>query len=130
MNKIRGFITEIQQSDSISIIQVKSNNTNFYSIVLGNDLKLEVGKEVYLLFKETEVSIAKNFSGEISLKNRFLCKVKLLEQGKLLTKVILEWDGIEIVSIITTSSAKRLNLKENDEVVAFVKTNEVSIMEL
>lgn len=130
MNKIKGFITDIQQSDSISIIQVKSNNTNFYSIVLGNDLKLEVGKEVYLLFKETEVSIAKNFSGEISLKNRFLCKVNSLEQGKLLTKVILEWDGIEIVSIITTSSAKRLNLKENDEVVAFVKTNEVSIMEL
>ncbi|RMD45877.1 MAG: transporter, partial [Aquificota bacterium] len=68
--------------------------------------------------------------GEISLSNRIETTVKDIKKGKILTQLRLSFSNKEITSIITTESAKRLNLKVGDKVVAFIKANEVSLMEI
>ncbi|NPA51468.1 MAG: tobe domain protein [Aquificae bacterium] len=131
MNKIKGFISKIETSGNISIVEIDVDHEKLFSIIIGDrEDFLKLGKEVFVIFKETEVSIAKNFSGEISLKNQFKCKISDINMGKLLTQVTLTWNNNTIKSIITTSSAKRLDLKIEDQVTAFVKTNEISIMEI
>ncbi|MDE2027992.1 MAG: TOBE domain-containing protein, partial [Candidatus Omnitrophica bacterium] len=81
-----------------------------------------------LLFKEAEVSIGKNLSGLISLRNRFKGTVKQLEKSPILTKVFLEYKKGQVVSIISTRSAQKLALAPGDEVEWLVKTNEVSLL--
>ena len=80
-----------------------------------------------MFFKETEVSIGKNLSGLISLRNRFKATVKRVEMSDILAKVYLNYKNKEIISIISSRSARKLALAEGDEVEWLVKTNEVSL---
>lgn len=91
---------------------------------------LKIDSLVKILFKETEVSIAKNFSGKISLQNKLPCKIKEIERGKLLSKLILDCKGNKIISIITTAAVEQLELNQNEEVLALIKTNEVILAPL
>lgn len=86
---------------------------------------LLVGADVTLLFKETEVSLAKNLSGLISLRNRFPVTVRSIERGAILSAVGLDCRGKSLTSIITTRAVDRLQLAVGDAVEALVKANEV-----
>ena len=82
-----------------------------------------------VLFKETEVSLAKNLSGENSLRNILHRTVQKIRHGDILCEVVLDNNGHTLTSIITTRAMKRLALQEGDEVAVLVKANEVSLME-
>ena len=133
MNKLKGFIKSIKSSKSISIVEVKVGNQIFKSVVLEtpeSSSYLKEKNEVYILFKETEVAIGKNFYGDISLSNKIKCKIVNIEEGKIISKIELTFEDKNIISIITTDSLKKMNLKENDEIIAFIKANEVYLMEV
>jgi len=83
---------------------------------------------VALLFKETEVSLAKNLSGLISMRNRMPCTVTGIDRGKLLTKVSLDFNGHAITSVITTRSSHALSLAVGESVEGLVKANEMTII--
>ena len=89
---------------------------------------LQPGNTIELVFKETEVSLAKNLSGMISMRNRMKCTILHIECGELLSKVSLQFQEYTITSAITTRSVNLLDLKIGDEVEALVKANEVSLM--
>ena len=89
---------------------------------------IRTGKQVNLVFKETEVSLAKNLSGLISMRNRIKCTVEHIERGELLSKISLRFQKYTLTSAITTRSVDMLDLKIGDEVEALVKANEVSLM--
>lgn len=130
MNKLIGKVILIESSPHMSMVDIDVNGDVFCAIVLETPLSaayLKQGGQVALLFKETEVSIAKNLSGLISLRNRFRATVKSLERSVLLTKVILTYKSGTIVSMITTRSVDKLGLIVGDEVEWLVKTNEVSL---
>ncbi len=131
MNILRGKITDITSEGSITLVGINVEGVMFYSLILNGSetFSLFKGKEVYILFKETEVSIGKGIKGEISLSNQIKATVINIEKGKILSLLKLKFKGQEIKSIITTKSLERLNIKINDEVIAFIKANEVSIME-
>ena len=131
MNKLKGKISGIQSSDNMSIIKVDVNGDVFSSIVLegkkgpGN---YKIKDDVTLLFKETEVGIAKDLSGMISLRNRFKAVIKKIDKGPILAKITLNYKGHTIESIISAQSTSDMRLKEKDEIEWLVKTNEVTLM--
>ena len=86
---------------------------------------LQVGNKVTLMFKETEVSLAKNLSGLISLRNRFPATVRGIERGAIMSAVKLDYRGLPLTSIVTTRGVDRLNLAVGDAVEALVKANEM-----
>lgn len=52
----------------------------------------------------------------------------MLKKGPVNTEVILSLPGgTEIVAVITTYSAEKMNLKEGSEVYALIKASEVTI---
>jgi molybdopterin-binding protein len=133
MNKIKGVIVSIESSESISLVEIDTPVGRVCSVVVETPETAEYlrdGNEVYILFKETEVSIGKDFSGGISLRNKIDCTVKEIRRGKILSRIVLECGKEKIVSIITTGSADRMNIQIGDRVTAFIKTNEVSLMEI
>ena len=90
---------------------------------------LKVGEKVTLLFKETEVSLAKNLSGLISLRNRFPVTVRTIERGSLMSAIELDYHGRRLTSVITSRGMDRLQLGVGDAVDALVKANEIALME-
>jgi molybdopterin-binding protein len=91
---------------------------------------LRVGNVVDVLFKETEVSLAKGLTGLISLRNRVMATVTFVRSGVILSEVVMDYRGQPMSSIITTGSVQRLNIKVGDEIEALVKANEVTLMEV
>ncbi len=132
MNKLKAKIVNIESSAHISLVDLEANGDLFSCVIIERPdtaSYLRKGNPVHILFKETEVSIGKNLSGQISLRNRIQSTIKALNSGSVLTKLTLDYKGIEMGSIITTRSTQKLNLKVGDAVVGLVKANEISIME-
>lgn len=133
MNRLRGRIISIQSNDHVSLVDVDVSGDIFTATLLETPedaAYLRVGNVVDVLFKETEVSLAKGLTGLISLRNRVNTTVKLVRSGIILSEVVLDYRGRSISSIITTGSIKRLDIKPGDEVEALVKANEVTLMEV
>jgi len=65
---------------------------------------------------------------QISARNVLKGKVKKIIHGAINTEVIIELPGgIEIASVITKSSAERLDLKEGKKATAIIKATNVMI---
>ena len=63
----------------------------------------------------------------ISARNQLKGKVKDLKKGPVSTEVVIDVNGSEVVSSITTGSAESLNLSVGDEVVAIIKDSNVMV---
>jgi molybdate transport system regulatory protein len=64
----------------------------------------------------------------MSARNQFSGKVAAIQRGSVMTEVIVDiGGGHRIVSLISTSSAKRLKLKKGSDAVAVIKATEVII---
>jgi molybdopterin-binding protein len=132
MNRLLGTIAAIESNEHLSLVDVVVGHDTFTAMLMEtpqNAPYLKVGNTVAVLFKETEVSLAKNLSGQISLRNRLSGTVRQIRRGDILCEVVLDYQEQTVTSIITTRAVKRLELQEGDEVEALVKANEVSLME-
>lgn len=132
MNKLPGTITNIQQSGAILLVDVEVEQQMFSALLIESVQQPEwlvIGNSVDVVFKETEVSLAKNLLGQISMRNRMKCTVAAIERGDLLSKVKLNFRNYSVTSAITTRAVDSLNLALGEEVEALVKANEVSLME-
>jgi molybdate transport system regulatory protein len=63
----------------------------------------------------------------LSARNQFRGKVASIKNGAVMSEVILDIGGHQIVSLISASSAKRLKLKKGSPAVAVIKATEVII---
>jgi molybdate transport system regulatory protein len=131
MNKLPGTILKIQQSGAILLVDVEVEKQVFSALLIESAIQpewLHAGNAIDLVFKETEVSLAKNLSGQISMRNRMQCSVQAIDRGDLLSKITLNFRNYTLTSAITTRSVDSLKLEIGDEVEALVKANEVSLM--
>ena len=134
MNKLPGKIISIETEGSIALVEVAVGELKLSASLLGNVEDLScwyVNQDVQLLFNEMEVAIAKNLSGQISLRNRMSGKIIHLEMGKILTRILFILDGNFTVSaVITSRSARALGLMLGDPIEGLVKSNEMTLISL
>lgn len=133
MNKLLATIRNIESSDQISLVDLEVHGDLFSCVIIETPetaAYLEIGNTVHILFKETEVSIAKDMSGQISLRNRVRAAIKHINKSAILTELTLDYQGGDVCSIITTRSAENLKLQVGDAVTGLIKANEVSIMQI
>src|SRR5271169_1780356 len=133
MNRLLGTITAIESNNHLSLVDVVAGQDTFTAMLMEtphNAPYLKVGNTVAVLFKETEVSLAKNLFGELSLRNIVRGTVQQIRHSDILCEVVLDCNGKTLTSIITTRAMRRLELQKGDEVDAMVKANEVSLMEV
>ena len=131
MNSLNGAIISVESSDALSLVGVDIGGDIISCVVIDTEESaryLHIGMDVKVVFKETEVALAKELPSAISIRNRMHGKVIELDRGAILTKVRLNYKSSVITSVITTSSAKSLDLKPGDSVIGLVKSNEVSLM--
>ena len=63
----------------------------------------------------------------LSARNQFKGKVVSVKNGAVMSEVVIDIGGHQIVSLISTSSARRLKLKKGSTAVAVIKATEVII---
>jgi molybdate transport system regulatory protein len=133
MNQLKGVIAAIQSNGHMSLVDVSIGRDTFTSILLETPEStpyLKPGHPVVLMFKATEVSLGKNLSGMLSLRNRIPAAVLNIRRGEILSEVELDYDRQVFYSIVTTRAVDRMELVVGDAVEALVKSNEMSLKEL
>ncbi len=130
MSHINARVSAIESEGIIHIVsfQAGTNLLKMMSLELPRHIKIDT--EVKLQVKATSVALAKNLSGTFSYSNQISSQVKSIEQGKLLSSLILTKEELRLESIITTASLKRLSLSIGDNVTALIKSSDLSIAEV
>lgn len=123
-------VKEIKNVDSLNIVTFDfyGNELKMMSLELKENIKK--GVKVILNTKPTSVAIAKEFNGLISFSNHLKGKVVEIQKGELLCNLKVSIASSIFESIITVDSAKRLDLKIDDEVSVFIKASDLSISEV
>ena len=129
MNRINATVSEIQSVDNLTIVAFEAGNQPLRMMALGLNPPIEVGARVTLGAKATNVALAKNLSGTLSMSNQLACVVESLDKGALLCLVKLRFNDSTLQSVVTLASALSMNLEVGDEVVALIKASELSILE-
>ncbi len=130
MSLIDAKISAIESEGIIHIVtfQTQEHVLKMVSLELPKDLK--IATEVKLQVKATSVSLAKELKGELSYSNQIKCQIESIEQGKLLSSIILTTEKFRLESIITTTSLERLSLERGESVVALINSSDLSIAEI
>ena len=133
MNKLKGRIGNIKVSGSLSLVTISiGKSTGVKSIVIETPetaLYLQEGKQVNIIFKETEVILAKGNPEGISLINRIPAEVMDMKPGDILCEVNLITEAGPVSAILSRHAVDLLSLKKGDTVTAMVKLNEIMISE-
>jgi molybdopterin-binding protein len=130
MNTLIATVTKIDTIDNLNIVNFdfSDQTLSMMSLDLSDDIK--IGTKVKLITKPSYIAIAKEFSGILSYSNQLKAKIIELENGKLLSSVKLQIEEFLLESIITFESSKKMDLKVGDEVTAFIKASELSILKV
>ncbi|MBU1044043.1 MAG: TOBE domain-containing protein [Candidatus Omnitrophica bacterium] len=131
MNRLNVKVQSMDACDGLTFFSFSKGTDFLHSIVIDGKEKnmgLKHGDSVILCFKESEVFLAKDFMGNISVCNQLKATVKNIEQGHLFSKIRLDYQGEEIIALIISAALKPMNLKINDSVYCMVKANEIAII--
>jgi len=130
MNILKGTIENLKVNGSLTFVNVVVNNQKISAILIdtpSSEPFLKIGNEISVIFKETEVIIGKGNVNNISLQNKFFGKITRIISKNVLSKITINTAVGNISSIITTNAVNQLNLSENCEVTAMIKTNEIML---
>lgn len=128
MNRFKGQIVHIDPNGIMSLVQVQVGEDIFTSVVMDTPSTagyLKVDSDVQIIVQETEVVLAKDLSGSISMRNCFNALVKAVQRMQIISRVIMDYQDQEIISIITVGSTDRLDINPGDTVQWLVKSNQV-----
>lgn len=130
MSQMVATVKSIENLEQLNIVEFEFNAHVLKMMSLDLNSNISIGKKVLLSVKPTNIALAKDLAGEISFSNQIVATIQTLTHGKLLSSVGLIVDNIVFESIITLSSAKRMNLRINDEVIMLIKASDLFILDV
>ena len=130
MNQISAIVSKIESFENITIVSFFAFNQPLRMMSLEINKEVQVGSLVTLGIKASSISLAKNLESALSISNQLKTTIKGVKNGTLLSSVKLVFGDAILESIITLESSKRLALHENDEVIALIKSSDLSLLEV
>ncbi|PAF52525.1 TOBE domain-containing protein [Helicobacter sp. 13S00477-4] len=127
MNRILCKIESIFYDEGLIFIRLRSGKHFLSAMLLESQHILEVGREVYAIFKETEVMVCDEGYSKISARNRFVSRVVKVELGGVIARVIFMFEGREISSLISLEAYRELEVGIDKKFGWFVKSSEVML---
>ena len=130
MNKIQVKVEKIESNEQLTLLSLRSKSHKLSMMSLELSPDIAEGKELIVATKAANIAIAKDYKGLLSYSNQLCVEILSMEMGKLLCSLSLRFENTLLESIITTNSAKRMQLKVGEEVTALIKANDLAIEEL
>jgi molybdopterin-binding protein len=85
------------------------------------------GDNVEVFFDELDVILAKSYSGETTVKKKFMGVVKRVETDAAVCRVVVDYKGTLVAALVRTSSWKSLGLGVGDDVYWLIKATKVTV---
>lgn len=131
-NQLKMRVVDIHKGAVESEIFMRHHNEETFMAIITNDsletLDLEVGTEVYALFKANAVVISTDTDLKKSDRNRFAGKVNRISRGNFDAEVVVELKGGgTLCSTMSIDVLEELKLQNGMDVVAFCKPNSIII---
>ncbi|QPI00052.1 hypothetical protein G5B97_08110 [Campylobacter concisus] len=126
---IRAKIVGILTKDDVSLFELKGLNleANLFMLVLNEASKFALNDEINLGFKSSDVILAKDKLSDSSLENELKCVIEAINFGEILSVISLKCGEIYFEAIISNHALKTMNVGENDEVFAYIKSTSIHI---
>lgn len=130
MNRLEATVISIESEQNLHIVHFDFQGISLSMMGLDLPFGLQVGSHVVLGAKPSHLAIAKNLSGELSYANQLDATIMSLENGKLLSSLVLHVKGIPLQSFITCKSSHRMHLCEGDAVKLLIKASELFVLDV
>ena len=126
---IKAKIVRILAKDDVSLFELKGLNleANLFMLVLNEASKFALDDEIDLGFKSSDVILAKDKLSNSSLENELKCVIEAINFGEILSVISLKCGEIYFEAIISNHALKIMNVGENDEVFAYIKSTSIHI---
>lgn len=130
MNRLHAVVTDVVGEQNLHIISFNFQGSSLSMMGLDLPFGLHVGSSVVLGAKPSHLAIGKNIQGELSYSNQLDATIVSIENGKLLSSIILHVKDVMLQSFITCKSSQRMNLQVGDEVKLLIKASELFVLEV
>ncbi|MEU4087803.1 TOBE domain-containing protein [Streptomyces aureus] len=130
-NRLPGTVVSVTPGEVMATVKVRLDAgqeiTAAVTLEAVRELGLASGSAVQALVKATEVSLATGPVEGLSIRNRLPGTVTDVTSGGAMAQVKVRVAGGELTSAITRDAVAELGLEAGSEVVALVKSTEVSL---
>jgi molybdate transport system regulatory protein len=130
-NQLPGTVTSVTPGEVMATVKVRLDAgqeiTAAVTLEAVQELGLTQGSAVRALIKSTEVSLATGPVDGLSIRNQLPGTVTDVASGGAMARVKVRVAGGELTSAITGDAVSDLGLAAGSEVVALIKSTEVSL---
>uniref|UniRef100_A0AAU3I447 TOBE domain-containing protein n=1 Tax=Streptomyces sp. NBC_01393 TaxID=2903851 RepID=A0AAU3I447_9ACTN len=130
-NQLPGTVTSVTPGEVMATVKVRLDAgqeiTAAVTLEAVRELGLTPGSAVRALIKSTEVSLATGPVDGLSIRNQLPGTVTDVASGGAMARVKVRVAGGELTSAITGDAVSDLGLAAGSEVVALIKSTEVSL---
>ncbi|MCT9009418.1 TOBE domain-containing protein [Streptomyces sp. NPDC054766] len=130
-NQLPGTVTSVTPGEVMATVKVRLDAgqeiTAAVTLEAVQELGLVSGSTVRALVKSTEVSLATGPVNGLSIRNQLPGTVTDVTTGGAMARVKVQVEGGELTSAITKDAVTELGLSAGSEVVALIKSTEVSL---
>ena len=136
MSNLTATIKKIESVDTLNIVTFVCAGQKLQMVSLELSEAIQPGVNVKLACKPTAIALAKptvaveSFCSMLSYSNQLRVQIAAVDRGKLLSSIVLTLGAFSLESIMGTDAVERLALQKGDEVIALIKANELSILEV
>ena len=136
MSQFVARIDTISSIESLNIVTFTCANQKLQMVSLELNPLVKEGRDVKIICKPTAVALAKptkemkNLCSVLSYANQLNVTIVSIDKGVLLSSIMLRFGEFSLESIMNSDAIDRLDLKEGDEVIALLKSNELAILEV
>jgi molybdopterin-binding protein len=129
MNTFKGTISSIESHDSFRLVEVDINGEPMKLITLELDERFHERANVLLLVKETDIVIAKNRSGTLSIENKYPCSISGVNSGEVFSEIAIDSPLGAMTALVGRSAQDSMKLEPDDRIQVFIRANEIALME-
>lgn len=127
-NRLASVITGINKGQLNAHIMLDWRSKPLSVIITSSsveEMHLAIGDAVDVIFKASDVIVAKDLRGQISARNRMRGTVSDVREGFPLALVTIDTGEDKVSAELTLSSMKDMNIKIGDELEAVIKSSEL-----
>ena len=127
MNRFHATVSKIEHIENLHKVSFAFGKQHVKMVSLELDSSLQIGSEVKLSIKSTNIAIAKKLAGQISVLNQLDAKIVRVNNGGLLSSIGVDIEGVLFESLISLEASLVMELSVGDEVLVLFKGSEVSL---
>jgi len=131
-NQLAGVIEDVTRGEVMGTVRTRLTGgqelVSAITLDAIDDLQLTEGRQVTVLLKSTEVSVATGAVDGLSIRNRISGTIEAVDLGAVMTTVRVAISGGQVVTAaITKDAAEDLDLAAGGAVTMLVKATDASI---